>query len=380
MNFSTDISLIIACCKTNQIAVLVHKLARELGDWAAFEELSYAHGVLPLVYGALKHHEAALPSAALESLKLQNMAIAKQNMLMSMELIKVMQLLETNAIKAIAFKGPALSQMAYGDVVSRQYVDLDILVDEKDLLQAVNLLKTHGYTLDEALFQKIINAPSTFHDVTLTAQNAVEIELHWQLFSHEYQTNIDTLNIKENLYTIQLFNQKLQSFQKEVLILYLSIHGAKHNWERIEWLVDIVRFIEKNGIDWQKLTDLTHATNTTKIMFSTLYMCHKVLDLKLPSEILQELRQIQILKLSKNFENYFYKHFADALHVKVQTKIISKIQYDLLDGYKSKFLFLSSLLKPTDIDFKSINLPKPLHFFYYFLRPANILKRWVQKL
>ena len=49
-------------------------------------------------------------------------------MLMSAELIRIMKLLEKNDIKALAFKGPVLSQMVYGDITLRQYVDLDVLI------------------------------------------------------------------------------------------------------------------------------------------------------------------------------------------------------------------------------------------------------------
>ena len=67
------------------------------------------------------------------------MDIVKQNMLMTSELIKVLKILEENNIEAISFKGPVLSQLAYGDVVSRQYCDLDILINIKDFESVVNL-------------------------------------------------------------------------------------------------------------------------------------------------------------------------------------------------------------------------------------------------
>lgn len=78
-------------------------------------------------------------------MKQHYMDIVKQNMLMTSELIKVVKILEENNIEAISFKGPVLSQLAYGDVVSRQYCDLDILVDEKELIRTVNLFLDNGY-------------------------------------------------------------------------------------------------------------------------------------------------------------------------------------------------------------------------------------------
>ena len=78
------------------------------------------------------------------------MDIVKQNMLMTSELIKVLKILEENNIEAISFKGPVLSQLAYGDVVSRQYCDLDILINIKDFESVVNL-SAHFKTLDSTL-------------------------------------------------------------------------------------------------------------------------------------------------------------------------------------------------------------------------------------
>jgi hypothetical protein len=69
-----------------------------------------------------------------------NIEIAKTNMLMTAELIAVMKLLKDNEIEAIAFKGPTLSQMAYGDITLRQFSDLDILIDQKDIYKASKIL------------------------------------------------------------------------------------------------------------------------------------------------------------------------------------------------------------------------------------------------
>jgi hypothetical protein len=49
-------------------------------------------------------------------LKIAYTQIAQRNMMMSAELLKIMQLLEKNQIESLAFKGPSLAQMAYGDI------------------------------------------------------------------------------------------------------------------------------------------------------------------------------------------------------------------------------------------------------------------------
>jgi hypothetical protein len=83
--------------------------------------LAYSHGIFPLVYRSLKEFQQLIPDDIFIRMKQYYMDIVKQNMLMTSELIKVLKILEENNIEAISFKGPVLSQLAYGDVVSRLF-------------------------------------------------------------------------------------------------------------------------------------------------------------------------------------------------------------------------------------------------------------------
>ena len=312
-------------------------------------------------------------------MKTHNRSIAQRNMLMSVELIKVMKLLEENNIEAIPFKGPLLAQMAYGDITLRQYVDLDILINEHKLDKAIQLLSKHNYVYNQKEYQQIMKNKSIFHDISLS-KNSVSIELHWRLFSDEFKTNFESIKIDKNLFEVTIANYKLKSFQNEILIIYLAIHGTKHNWERVEWLLDIVKIIQNHSVDWQQIIELMHTTKTKKILLSTFYLCHTVLDLNLPYEIQTLVHNPKSLKLSKSLEELFYQNFKSRITQKVATKNISKIQYLLLDGFRNKSLFILSLFTPTELEFKTIQLPQSMRFLYYIIRPVNVLLRWIKKI
>ena len=341
--------------------------------------LAYSHGIFPLVYKTLKNYDQKIPSEILNSMKYKYMNIVKQNMLMTNEVINVTKLLKENGIESIAFKGPVLSHLAYGDVVSRQYVDLDILVDKSQLLTAIKILNKFDYVLEDNFKLNLFkNNRVIFHDITLRKNTLLNIELHWQLFSDEYMTGINELNIKENTKILEYQNNKLKVFDNEIQVLYLSIHGAKHNWERIEWLVDIVRFIENNQLNWERLIYLIDKTKTEKILFSTLYLCKSILNLFLPKDILIKIEEKDILNFSKRFEVVFYENFDYVLHQNTYSKNISKIQFDILYGYKNKLLFIFSLIKPTELDYNTLKLPKYISFLYYIIRPFNLLIRKIR--
>jgi hypothetical protein len=373
---TNEIILLIECCKISPDFILIEEKISQIKNWDNFISLSYTHGVFPLVYKILKKYDEKIPLDKLSFMKQTYMDVVKTNMLMTSELIKISKLLEENGIKSIAFKGPTLSQMAYGDVVSRQYVDLDVLVDENELLNAIKILKKNDYVLeDDFKLELLKNNRNIFHDVTLRKNALVNIELHWRLFSDEYMTGIADLNIEENIKIFEYQNNKLKVFENEIQILYLSIHGAKHNWERIEWLVDIVRFIENNAIDWKQLLHFIERTKTEKILFSTFYLCKTILDLSLPKEIEEKVQKTNILNFSQRFEIFFYKNFDYILYHDKEAKKISKIQFDILYGYKNKLLFIFALIKPTELDYQTVKLPKYLSFLYYLIRPFNLITR-----
>ena len=150
-----------------------------------------------------------------------NLNIVKKNMLLTSELIKVMQLLEDNGIEALAFKGPILSQMAYGDVVSRQYADLDILVKGENKLQIVKLFNK----LDYKTSLYISNFESLNVITVYNSSTDVAIELHWELLSVNYAIDISKINIFDETKKNLVFDQEIKTFNTEFLLIYLAIHA-----------------------------------------------------------------------------------------------------------------------------------------------------------
>ena len=218
---SDEIRFLIACCQTDpskdDINFIHSYPAAPNTDYSSSQSdtetsfltphssflipLASRHGVLPLIYKTLKslsqsnnsNHKSLITNhEILSAFKQQYLNIAQRNMLMSAELIRIMKLLRENDIEALAFKGPALSQMAYGDITLRQYVDLDILVDENDAFKAGKLMSENGHTA--VLPLKILKNKTCLHtakDFSLMSKSGgVHTELHWRLFEKKYNISL----------------------------------------------------------------------------------------------------------------------------------------------------------------------------------------------
>jgi hypothetical protein len=373
---TNEILLIIECCKLFPDFALIEEKISQIKNWDDFISLSYSHGVFPLVYKIIKKYDEKIPLDKLSFMKQTYMDLVKTNMLMTSELIKVSNLLEENGIKSIAFKGPTLSQMAYGDVISRQYVDLDVLVDESLLKDAQKILEVNNYLprYDLEEYQKE-NLKDVVHDISMINKlNGINIELHWTLSSGEFFIDLEKLEYMSDTKKYNLLNHDINIFTNEKLFIYLCVHGYKHLWERIEWLVDIYYLISKENIDLEKVVEISKSVNADRIVLSTLIICQKMFDLKIEFK-LNYIKDKKLIYKSYTFYEILIKRYS-FVKSKNNNREISYEQFYMLKSFNNRIKYIKSFFIPTQKDLEIIKLPKYFYFIYYLFRPINIIIRY----
>ncbi len=148
-----EMDLLCDCIAPNRSASLKGDLLRTRSvDWPRFFALATNHHVIPLVYQALKSMAdggAAIPPEWLAQFRTRYLSIAAYNVRAMALLHRLQQLMEAQGIRLVPVKGPALAMLAFGDVASRQFEDLDLIVRREDMLRAVAALERDGYALRE---------------------------------------------------------------------------------------------------------------------------------------------------------------------------------------------------------------------------------------
>src|SRR5262249_32026760 len=98
-------------------------------DWDYLLSTATAQGVMPLLHWHLnRDFQDALPKPFSRDLHHLFQRNALNNLYLTGELLKALNLWETHGIAAIAFKGPTLAASVYGSLALRQSGDLDILL------------------------------------------------------------------------------------------------------------------------------------------------------------------------------------------------------------------------------------------------------------
>ena len=171
------------------------------------------------------------------------------NLLLSAELLRVLDILERHNIPAMPFKGPVLAAALYGDPAVRESCDLDLLVRKQDIRRVPAILAAEGYGTDlprDARGQEAyIRARYELH-FTSPSHN-IPIEIHQSFVPPSYCLDLDYGAIWNRAELISFFGRDVLTLAPADLLLMLCIHGAKHEWKELTNIRDIARLLDKLG-------------------------------------------------------------------------------------------------------------------------------------
>ena len=380
---NTHLLFLIYCSKTqlnqNEILFIINYLTHKEFSYQQIIQLAHKHGVFSIVYKTIK----LLTSSTKElldfslQLKIHYLNISKRNMLMTAELITITKLLNQHKIKTIAFKGPVLSQMAYGDITLRQYGDIDILIRKKDRFNMINILENKGYIPEIVL--KNSTKETFFNAVNVIAfynkSIGIRIEIHWELLSKNYAINWHEKVLWKDTKSIQVNNNKIDILSMELHLLYICVHSAKHLYERIEWICDIDRLINTNpNIDWQYILKEAKNMGITRMLYLGLALCKELFDLKIPEEIQNSISHDKKIPILIN--KIIKINYSDMIH---QEKSINTLflLLNMRENYIDKLkLLYKGIITPKFDDFLFFQLPKQMAFLYPIVRFFRLMKKY----
>lgn len=262
-----------------------------LVDWGRLLPLGARHGLLPL----MQRHLASLPPTLLRrQARIQLWAhyemSRRQFQLMAAELVELMALLEAEGIRAVSYKGPVLAVALYGDPALREFGDLDILMDPTQLLAAKQLLLRRGYRVEHeltpALEAAYLRSSRHYHLVMVHPVTAIMVELHWKT---DAQFPVGAPCDDEwwsRLSMVSLPNGALRTIPDRDMLLLLCLHGSKHHWGALGWMVDIVELGRRlSDPDWQVVMDAAEAFRARRRVALGLSVVSRLLGMPLPPDV-----------------------------------------------------------------------------------------------
>ena len=371
-----SLKFLIACCDpTIDDATLKQKYKR-LKKKRKIIKLGFTHGIIPLLYQRLKDQPFIHKKINKELSQLYWM-ISQKNMLLSSKLIGINRAFQQDGIQLIAYKGALLSQQLYANITYRQFQDIDLFIQKEDILNAHNRLKKLGFEsstpielLQNPLYVKRYYT-CEYRDIK---SNAV-IELHWRLFKTKTPKTLENSEIMKSIQSLKIQSEELHTFSSWHLLYYLLIHGSKHRWERIEWIVDIDRMIRQEKISVDELLTKEHESYIHNMILLGLYTCYKLFNTPLSKSIKSQFKPLhkrlfnETLLMQKNSKSETSNN-------------LRKLKFDLAlradTTEKLKFLY-QIIFSINEKDMQSLALNEKQSFLYVVLRPLRLMTRYIKK-
>lgn len=382
-----EVQLLLAWARTTidaDTAERIKALLQEEIDWSYVFRKAEQNFVMPLLcWNVLRTCRELVPKSVLDQLTNYLNLHARHNLCQTKELIKILRLFDAQRIRALAFKGPVLAALAYGNLSLRQFGDLDILVRKRDARRAVNLLISQGYKPECLLNwpQAALTPANREKDLGLVRDDGkVGIDLHWQLF----ERHTPLLDIKrkwENLGTVPLAGSQVLTLPLNDLLLYLCMHGSKHRWQRLAWISDIAELIRSHpGIDWELVMEQSGMLGCKRALNLGLLLASDLLGAAIPGQILQDAQADRVAKsLAAHADEWLFSEPNDSLGLfnwyRYQIRMKERWR-DKIRLYFDYFRFHLGIIKPNAKDHTFLPLPASLSFLSYLLRPLRLITQY----
>jgi hypothetical protein len=310
---------------------------------------------------------------------------ASHTFALARELVHVSALLAENGIDMVSLKGPTLALSSYGSVALRQFGDLDILVPRSQVLEARRVLLADGYRsrleLARAQEDAHLRDDSVFD---LLREKGLDgrptaLELHWALTNRAFARPITFEKVGLRLRREPLVSGTALHLDPADLLLILCVHGTKHLWERLQWVVDVAQLVRRAGqepnsahaLDWERVRGLAVRFRVERMVALGLLVAHQVLEAPVPPSVLAWARGLPCVEaLSAQVRAMMFAPVAESGEA---TLAASWFLMRAMDSWRSRAHFaLHVVTTPPAEERAAIVLPGPLEHLRPLVRASRL--------
>jgi len=283
--FQREWPLLLECASPFPDASKLAELT-QAADWPRLLLLAEEHGVVGHLFAALHKLDGNIVPPDIKTTFLDHQrARVLFSLRITAELFAVLDRFSAAGIEALVVKGPVLSVQAYGDPSMRSYGDLDLLVRQRDIRRAAELMMASGYDAKVSLAaidagkipgQYLFHKPDT----------KLLVELHNDGTLRYFPRRLPLEEFFTRQIRVPLDAHEAPALSVEDELVLISIHGAKHFWERLIWIADVAALVTRQSrIDWRRVAASAEDVGAGRMLHTGLRLASDLLKARLPENV-----------------------------------------------------------------------------------------------
>src|SRR6266851_6148626 len=284
--FRTEWSALLECASPAQDRQRLASLLRS-SDWARLLILAEEHGVAGhLTKGLRGIEENLVPPEVRQTLIDRQRAQNFFTLRLTAELFRILDRFTSEGIGALTVKGPVLAVQAYGDPAMRAYGDLDLLVRQRDIRRATELMTAAGFAPAVPLSAiDVGKIPGQY--LFSKPDSKLIVELHNDLTLRYFPRKLPLEEFFARQIRVRLDAHEVPALSVEDELVLICIHGAKHFWERLMWIADVAALVSRQtGIDWEGVAASAETVGAERMLRTGLRLASDLLRAQLPDKVL----------------------------------------------------------------------------------------------
>lgn len=288
---SAESRLLTCCARTSvprEIAASIREIATAPLDWNAVLGHAKEHSVAPLLARNLRSSAPGLvPRDITAQLESAVRANAIRCVAHTSELVRAVELFASRGIRALPYKGPVIAAQAYQDISAREFEDLDIILQQRDVPAADEAIRSLGYEPRFAWLHSsdgkavIPGEYKYFHP-----ERRIILELHTEATLRHFPVTAPLAKYFDQATPVDLGGQRVHTFCGEDALPVYCIHATKDFWEKLVWVADIAELLRTySGLDWDSVWRGSERLRAQRMVHIGLALAAGILDAQLPREV-----------------------------------------------------------------------------------------------
>jgi hypothetical protein len=322
------------------------------------------------VWNALRTTGTEVPEPAATRLRGAAVRIARQNLALGAESLRLDARLAEAGIRHLFVKGISLGALVYGDIGPKMGWDIDLLVPPRSVEAAAAVLEEAGYALAIPAGPNARQRLGRWHEFwkesVWTTPEGLNVELHTRLSDNPMllpRVGPDSPSQRVEVAR----GHVLPTLATDELFAYLCVHGASSAWFRLKWIADVGALIGGCApAEIERLYRRSQALGAGRSAAQALLLCRRLFGTALPPALAAELSADRVNRwlLAIALRKLAGRAVATELHdTRLGTATIHLMQLGLLPGVRFKLAeFGRQLVNPEDR--LAVPLPRGLGFLY----------------
>jgi hypothetical protein len=340
--------------------------------WQEFAKQAEQHGLIPIAHwffrargnGPIEIQKRLLDGAA---------GAVAANMQLIRTLGTVAKCLDQRAIPWLCVKGPVSAATLYVQPSLRPFSDLDLIIRVGDLELVLRSLSEIGYRPFLTLpFERQEHLFLSRSNLLVTKQGWGDIDLQWQLLPVQYSFSPSMNDVWDRADPVNALGVCTKTMGPYDTFVFLCLHAAKHDWERLIWLLDIAAFISRDKrMDWDSLIeDLQHPGRRTPLQVSMI-LVETLFGVDLPIRVS---RLVRSNPAAVALSQERIKRWQEEPERQRLPWPWNSLFYRSMEIAADRRRYLHEvLLQPTPLEWKAIPLPFCCRGAYYAIRPIRLV-------